>query len=88
MATIPNGMTTGGGEAQEHEDDIFERAIDVLEEIDAELDRQVYLSSGRDQQAFGAREDGLDLPADYEHHVIITEAMWDKIREVIVRATA
>lgn len=56
---------------------------DVLEEIDAEIDRQVYLSRGRDEHAFGMREADMDLPPDYEHHVIITEALWLKIRKAI-----
>jgi hypothetical protein len=52
---------------------------DVLEELDAELDRQLY----DDEYVKGCRDSDLDIPADCEHHVVITEAMWDKIRDAI-----
>jgi chromosome segregation ATPase len=55
---------------------------DVLEALDAHLDDQVYgLRSS--SPAKGIREADLDVPADFEHDVLITEAMWDKIRKAI-----
>lgn len=66
---------------QTHHD--LERAREALEAIDAELDVQVYLGSGRDNHAFAKREADQDLPADYEHHVIIREELWDKIRKAL-----
>jgi len=56
---------------------------DLLEEIDAELDRQSYSDAVTCADARSMRLHSMDLPRDYEHHVVITEALWDKIRSAI-----
>jgi hypothetical protein len=62
-----------------------ERAL--LEEIDAVLDAQVYgLPPRSDPTPYAMRDAGQDLPPDYQHDVIITEALWDKIRAALAAA--
>jgi chromosome segregation ATPase len=58
----------------------------VLEELDAHIDEQVYgLRSA--SPARGMRDADINVPRDFEHDVIITEAMWDKIRNLIKSQT-
>lgn len=61
---------------------------DILEEIDAVLDQQVYGLNRSSSDAYGKRDADIDLPAEYEHDVVITEALWDKIRKAISERTA
>jgi hypothetical protein len=56
---------------------------DLLEEVDAELDRQVYSSDAVCSTARAMRNNDMDLPPDFEHCVIVTEALWDRIRKAI-----
>jgi hypothetical protein len=61
-----------------------ENAVAVLEEIDAAFDKQIYCLPPRpDPTPFAMREADQDIPPDYEHSVIVTEALWDKIRAAI-----
>jgi hypothetical protein len=57
---------------------------EALEEIDAELDKQVYgLPPRSDPIPYALRDADQDIPPDYQHDVIITEALWDKIRAAL-----
>lgn len=59
----------------------------VLELVDGALDNQVYgLKRSSSSDAYGRREAGLDLAPEYEHDVIITEALWDHIRKALARS--
>ena len=53
-----------------------ERLAAVMQEVDDALDRQLY----DDQFVKSCRDNDLDIPADCEHHVIITEKLRAKIR--------
>jgi chromosome segregation ATPase len=69
-------------EAYRKEREAVRAVRSVLEELDAHLDDHVYgLRSA--SPARGMRDADMDLPADFEHDVIITEAMWGKIRNLI-----
>ncbi len=48
---------------------------DLIEEIDAELDRQLY----DEEYVRQCRNNDLDVPSDCEHHIIIREALRSKI---------
>jgi hypothetical protein len=54
---------------------------DMLEEIDAEFDRQLY----NDPAVKSCRNIGMDIVPDYEHHVVITEALRQKIARILNR---
>lgn len=49
--------------------------MDLIEEIDAELDRQLY----DEEYVRQCRNNDLDVPSDCEHHIIIREALRSKI---------
>lgn len=52
---------------------------EVLEELDDELDRQLY----DDEFVRQCRNNDLDIPRDCEHHVIIKHEMWMKIQAAV-----
>lgn len=52
---------------------------DVLEEIDGELDRQLY----DEEFVRQCRNNDLDIPHDCEHHVVIRQELWLKIQAAI-----
>lgn len=49
---------------------------ELLEEIDGELDRQLY----DEPYVKSARDNDLDIPRDCEHHVVVREELREKIR--------
>jgi hypothetical protein len=51
----------------------------VLEELDGELDRQLY----DDEYVRQCRNSDLDVPNDCEHHVVVTHEMWRKIKAAL-----
>jgi hypothetical protein len=64
--------------------DVPQSALEVLAELDAYLDYQVYLSGNNsDTHPKAMRDADQSLPDDYQHCVIVTERMWDKIRAAL-----
>lgn len=61
--------------------DKIERQSTLLEEIDAELDRQIY----DDPHVKSCRDNGLNIAPDCQHHVVITEALRQKIGDAVWR---
>lgn len=51
----------------------------VLEELDAELDRQLY----DDDYVRSMRNSDQDIPSDCEHHVVIRHELWRKISKAL-----